>query len=298
MAQTFLPLLGVRIVSLALNLPGPAALARLRALGARCTKIEPPAGDPMRGYCEAAYAQMHRGVRITVLDLKTPAGQRRLQRVLAGADVLLTSFRPSALAKLGLDVATLQARHPRLCIVRIFGAAGARAEEAGHDLTYQAEAGLIQGDALPPSLLADMAGALLATEAVLTGLLQRAATGRGTVHDVALADAAEWLARPCAWGLTAPGALLGGGYAGYRIYRCADGRVALAALEPHFVDRLGQLTSLGPLAPADCLQPSTATKLAAWFAQRTCAELEALGRQSDMPWAIWKDHTYANANHS
>jgi len=278
------PLAGTHVVSLALNLPGPAALQRLRALGARCTKVEPPAGDPMRGYCEAAYAQMHRGVRTVALDLKVPAGQRRLQRLLAGADVLLTSFRPSALAKLGLDAAALQARHPRLCVVRIVGAAGARAEEAGHDLTYQAETGLLDGLNLPPSLLADMAGALLACEAVLAALLQRAATGRGAVRDVALADAAAWLAQPRAWGLTAPGGLLGGAHAGYRVYRCADGRVAVAALEPHFARRLGEVAGLGPLTPADCLQPATATALAAWFAARSRAELDALARAHDLPW--------------
>ncbi|WP_334154875.1 CoA transferase [Tepidimonas sp.] len=278
------PLAGAHVVSLALNLPGPAALARLRSLGARCTKVEPPAGDPMRGYCEAAYAQMHRGVRTVALDLKAPAGQRRLQRLLAGADVLLTSFRPGALAKLGLDAAAVQGRHPRLCVVRIVGAAGARAEEAGHDLTYQAEAGLLDGLGLPPSLLADMAGALLASEAVLSALLQRAATGRGAVRDVALADAAAWLAQPRAWGLAAPGGLLGGAHAGYRVYRCADGRVAVAALEPHFARRLGEVAGLGPLAPADCLQPATAAALAEWFAARTRAELDALARQHDLPW--------------
>ncbi|TSE36566.1 Acetyl-CoA:oxalate CoA-transferase [Tepidimonas fonticaldi] len=278
------PLAGTHVVSLALNLPGPAALQRLRALGARCTKVEPPAGDPMRGYCEAAYAQMHRGVRTVALDLKVPAGQRRLQRLLAGADVLLTSFRPSALAKLGLDAAALQARHPRLCVVRIVGAAGARAEEAGHDLTYQAEAGLLDGLNLPPSLLADMAGALLASEAVLAALLQRAATGRGAVRDVALADAAAWLAQPRAWGLTAPGGLLGGAHVGYRVYRCADGRVAVAALEPHFARRLGEVAGLGPLAPADCLQPAAAAALATWFAARPRAELDALARRHDLPW--------------
>lgn len=278
------PLAGAHVVSLALNLPGPAALARLRSLGARCTKVEPPAGDPMRGYCEAAYAQMHRGVRTVALDLKAPAGQRRLQRLLAGADVLLTSFRPGALAKLGLDAAAVQGRHPRLCVVRIVGAAGARAEEAGHDLTYQAEAGLLDGLGLPPSLLADMAGALLASEAVLSALLQRAATGRGAVRDVALADAAAWLAQPRAWGLTAPGGLLGGAHAGYRVYRCADGRVAVAALEQHFARRLGEVAGLGPLSPVHCLEPATAAALAEWFAARTRAELDALARQHDLPW--------------
>lgn len=278
------PLEGVRILSLALNLPGPAALQRLRQLGARCTKVEPPGGDPMQGYCAAAYAVLQRGVRTVALDLKTTAGQRRLAQRLARTDVLLTSFRPSALARLGLDPSTLAQRHRRLCVVRIVGGAGARAEDAGHDLTYQAEAGLIDGLALPPSLLADMAGALLASEAVLAALRQRDARGRGVVHDVGLADAAAWLARPRAWGLTAPGGLLGGAHAGYRVYRCADGRVAVAALEPHFARRLGDVAGLGPLSPADALRPEVADRLTVWFAGRTRAELDALGRAHDLPW--------------
>ncbi|WP_334135765.1 CaiB/BaiF CoA-transferase family protein [Tepidimonas sp.] len=282
--RTAQPLRGIHVVSLALNLPGPAALQRLRALGARCTKVEPPTGDPMRGYCAVAYIQMHRGVRTVTLDLKTAAGQRRLQRLLAGADVLLTSFRPSALAKLGLDAASLQARWPRLSLVRIVGAVDARAEEAGHDLTYQAEAGLLDGLALPSSLLADMGGALLATEAVLVALRQRDATGHGVVRDVALAEAAAWLALPRCWGLTAPGALLGGAHAGYRVYACADGRVAVAALEPHFARRVGEVTGLGPLTPDDCLQPATAQALAAWFSIRSRAELDSLARAHDLPW--------------
>lgn len=278
------PLAGVRVLSLALNLPGPAALQRLRQLGARCTKVEPPSGDPMQGYCAAAYAELQRGVRTVVLDLKTTVGCRRLAQRLTHTDVLLTSFRPSALARLGLDPAILTQRHPRLCVVRIVGGAGARAEEAGHDLTYQAEAGLLDGLALPPSLLADMAGALLASEAVLAALRQRDAQGRGVVHDVALADAAAWLARPRAWGLTAPGGLLGGAHAGYRVYRCADGRVAVAALEPHFMRRLGEVTGLGALNPADAARPGVAERLAAWFATRTRAELERLAGAHDLPW--------------
>lgn len=80
--------------------------------------------------------------------------------------------------------------------MRVVGAADARAEVAGHDLTFQAEAGLLDGLALPPSLLADMGGALLATEAVLVALRQRDATSHGVVRDVTLAEAA-WLALPC-----------------------------------------------------------------------------------------------------
>jgi crotonobetainyl-CoA:carnitine CoA-transferase CaiB-like acyl-CoA transferase len=169
-------------------------------------------------------------------------------------------------------------------MVRIVGATGAAAEEAGHDLTYQAQAGLLDGLAMPPSLLADMAGALMATEAVLAALRAREQCGHGVVQDVSLAEAAAWLALPRAWGLTTPGALLGGAHAGYRLYACADGRVAVAALEPHFARRLGEVAGLGPLTPQDCLQPSVVRALAAWLGRHTRAELEALRQAHDLPW--------------
>ena len=115
------PLKGIRVLSLALNLPGPAALMRCRELGARCVKLEPPApkdapatatGDPMSQYSPAAYAALHSGIRIRPADLKTEAGQRALHLELAKADVLLTSFRPSALAKLGLGWKALHKQYP------------------------------------------------------------------------------------------------------------------------------------------------------------------------------------------
>ncbi|MFN7196947.1 MAG: CoA transferase, partial [Hylemonella sp.] len=224
------PLRGVRVLSLALNLPGPAALLRLQAMGARCIKLEPPAGDPMRHYCPPAYAALHDGVRVLQADLKTEAGQRLLQRELARSDVLLTSFRPSALARLGLGWSRLHRLYPALNLVRIVGAAGAQAEIPGHDLTYQAEQGLIQGLNLPPTLYADMGGALLASEAVLLALMRRGRAGAGVQQEVALSEAAAWLALPRRWGLVQPRSAVGGGHAGYRVYACRDGRVAVAAL--------------------------------------------------------------------
>ena len=71
------PLKGLRILSLALNLPGPAALWRLRQMGASCVKLEPPSGDPMAHYCHPAYDIMHAGIRVITADLKAPAGQKR-----------------------------------------------------------------------------------------------------------------------------------------------------------------------------------------------------------------------------
>ncbi|RYY78541.1 MAG: CoA transferase, partial [Comamonadaceae bacterium] len=175
---------GVRVLSLALNLPGPAALMRCQQMGATCVKLEPPAtgghsADPMGQYAPTAYAQLHDGVTHVQADLKTAEGQQTLQAELAQADVVITSFRPSALRKLGLAWDALHARHPRLSLVAIVGAPGARAEEPGHDLTYLAESGLVTGLELPPTLYADMAGSLMASEAVLQALLLRAASKDG-----------------------------------------------------------------------------------------------------------------------
>jgi crotonobetainyl-CoA:carnitine CoA-transferase CaiB-like acyl-CoA transferase len=274
------PLEGVRIVSLALNLPGPAALLRCRAMGATCLKLEPPGGDPMGLYNRPAYAALHEGVEIRAVDLKSEAGQQQLHAELAKTDVLLTSFRPSALDKLQLDWATLHARHPSLSQVAIVGAPGERAEEPGHDLTYLAESGLVTGTELPPTLYADMGGALLASEAVLKAMLLQSRKAGGVYLEVALNASADWLALPRTWGLTQPSGAVGGAHAGYRVYPCADGRVAVAALEPHFAARLCEAAQI---ASRDMMAPATHEALAAWLAGRTRAELDAMGRERDVP---------------
>ena len=102
---------GARILSLALNMPGPAALMHCSSMGASCVKLEPPGADPMQAYCPPAYAAMHSVVRLTTAELKTDAGQKTLHRELAKASVLLTSFRPSALTKLGLTWKALHKQH-------------------------------------------------------------------------------------------------------------------------------------------------------------------------------------------
>lgn len=283
---SFLPLDGVRVLSLALNLPGPAALLRCRAMGATCLKLEPPGGDPMGLYNRPAYTALHEGVEVQTVDLKTEAGQQLLHAELASTDVLLTSFRPSALQKLKLDWATLQARHPALSQVAIVGAPGERAEEPGHDLTYLAESGLVTGTELPPTLYADMGGALLASEAVLKAMLQQTRQRGGVYLEVALNASADWLALPRTWGLTKPEGAVGGAHAGYRVYPCADGRVAVAALEPHFAARLcdvAGVAGVAGVAPPDMMAPATHAALAAWLATRTRAELEAMGRERDVP---------------
>jgi alpha-methylacyl-CoA racemase len=287
--ESFKPLAGIRLLSLALNLPGPAALLRCRAMGAACVKLEPPAGDPMALYNPVAYAALHEGIEVRAVDLKTEAGQQQLHAALAQTDVLLSSFRPSALGKLGLAWPALHARHPSLSQVAIVGASGERAEEPGHDLTYLAESGLVTGLDLPPTLYADMGGALLASEAVLQAVVRRHApsftqeeskTG-GVYLEVALNAAADWLALPRTWGLTLPGGAVGGAHAGYKVYPCADGRVALAALEPHFAARLCEAAGLA--APRDMLDGATHAAVAAWLLGCTRAALEAIARERDLP---------------
>ena len=290
-------LTGTRILSLSLNLPGPAALMRCRDMGASCVKLEPPAGDPMGTYCAPAFERLHLGVRRVEADLKSAAGQTRLHRELARADILLTSFRPSALHKLGLSWKTLHPLYPALTQIAIVGAPGARAEEPGHDLTYLAENDLVAGMDLPPSLYADMGGSLLVCEAALQAVAQRQrqlikgvapAAIKGRYVEIALCDAARYLALPRAWGLTQAGADVGGGHAGYRIYACKDGRVAVAALEPHFAAALCLAAGIPLPATATSVvalmrSASTHEAMDQWFLGKSCQQLDRLASNHDIP---------------
>lgn len=274
---------GVRVLSLALNLPGPAALMRCRQMGARCVKLEPPTGDPMRHYSPAAHAELGRDIRIVLADLKTAAGQKILHRELAKADMLLTSFRPSALAKLGLGWKAIHRQYPMLSQVAVVGYPAERAEVPGHDLSYVAEHGLITRLELPATLYADMGGALMAVEAVLQAALRRSSGGKGVCLEVALSNAAAWQALPRTWGLTTPGAMVGGGHAGYQVYPCKDGRVAVAALEPHFAARLCEAAGVDTFTVANMLTPAMHQTIADFLLNQTRRQLDRLAKAHDIP---------------
>ena len=234
-------------------------------------------------YNRKAYDTLHQGVRIAVADLKTDKGQKALHRELAKAHVLLTSFRPSALTKLGLDWKPLHKRYPALSQVAIIGAPGVRAEEPGHDLTYLAESGLINGLDLPPTLYADMGGSLMASEAVLQMLMVQRQKGKGSYIEVALSDAAAYLALPRNWGLTQDGAAVGGGHAGYRVYPCKDGRVAVAALEPHFAKSICAAAGVPYANILSMLAPATHQSIATYLLGMTRQALDALSVEKDIP---------------
>ena len=153
------PLGGIQAVSLALNVPGPAAAARLRRLGAAVAKVEPPGGDPLASGCPAWYEELCAGQEVVRLDLKDAAGRAALDGLLEEADVLLTSNRPAALNRLGLSWPDLHVRFPRLVQVAIVGHAAPHQDVPGHDLTYLASVGLLTPPQMPRTLLADLAGA-------------------------------------------------------------------------------------------------------------------------------------------
>lgn len=250
-------LAGLRVLDLSQYVPGPFATLMLADLGAEVVKIEPPRGDPMRSFgpvdddgLTPFYKLLNRGKTVVRVDLKSAAGAAALATIIQGADVLLESFRPGAMERLGFGGARLKSLNPRLihCALSGFGQSGAWRLRAGHDLTYMALTGglAVSGTAEEPVMtfppLADHAGAMQAASAILAALLRRERTGRGAQLDISLYETAlswQYLAlTPSRRTGTAIGRetqILNGGAAYYRVYRCADGRfAALGAIEPKF----------------------------------------------------------------
>jgi crotonobetainyl-CoA:carnitine CoA-transferase CaiB-like acyl-CoA transferase len=251
-------------VSLALNVPGPVAVARVVDEGATAMKIEPPAGDPLRMLCPRWYRRLHRGVKVARVDLKSAAGQAQLHARLAEADLLLTSQRPSALRRLGITAPALSAAHPHLRWLNIVGDTGA-AERAGHDLTYLADAGLL-GREMPRTLIADLLGAERAVSAAL--LLLQQPPPRAV--QVGLRDALTVASDPLRLGLTSASGPLGGALPTYRVYETRDeSLVAVAALEPHFAARLYAALGLPPGTDlSTAMRTRTARQWERWAAAR------------------------------
>jgi crotonobetainyl-CoA:carnitine CoA-transferase CaiB-like acyl-CoA transferase len=268
------PLAGFRIVNVGVNLPAGVAAARLAELGALVTKVEPPEGDPLHVASMDLYERLTEGHVVTRLNLKMSADRDRLRELLAAADVLLTSSRPSALARLGLAWSELEGRYPRLVQVAIVGHVAPDQERPGHDLTYVARHGLVSPPSLPPTLVADLGGAERAVTGAVALLLARERGDGERYTEVALADSAQAFALPRSYGLTVAGGVLGGGLPFYGLYEARGGWVAVAALEPRFRERL--VAELGVAEPS-----FEAFKTA--FVARTPAEWERWADDRDLP---------------
>jgi formyl-CoA transferase/CoA:oxalate CoA-transferase len=200
------PLEGVRVVDLTSSLAGPTCTQVLVALGADVIKVERPgAGDEARDWGppifpggSAMFFAANAGKRSLVLDLKTPAGREALLRLAGGADVVVASLRPGAAERLGLDVATLRARNPRLvhCTLGAYGS-GPLGDLAGYDPLMQAFSGILSvtgereatGVRVGVSLVDYGAGAWAAL-AILAALRQRDLTGEGATVELSLLETA------------------------------------------------------------------------------------------------------------
>jgi crotonobetainyl-CoA:carnitine CoA-transferase CaiB-like acyl-CoA transferase len=269
------PLGDVRIVTIALNAPGPVAASKLRAAGATITKVEPPTGDPMHRYCRGWYDELHDGIAVHRIDLKTDEGRTLMRGFLADADFFLASQRPSALQRLGLDADTLLAEDSPVNHLRWLNIVGecAQPEVPGHDLTYLAKAGLL-GHEIPRALFADV---LAAENAVTAALLLLRQPPRSRAQ-VGLYDSLAPLVAMKRHGLTGRGEWLGGRLPAYGVYEARDGRIAIAALETHFRERLYRLLDL----PIDA-------DLRGTFLTRTAADWETWATTHDLPLAAISD---------
>ena len=247
---------GVRVLDLSQYIPGPLASLLLADFGAEVLKIEPPQGDEMRnlGPRDSSgrpifYESGNAGKRVRRMDLKQAAVRAQFLELVKDADVLMESFRPGAMARLGLDYDTVSGVNPRIvyCSLSGYGVGGPLEQAAGHDANYLAQAGVLHrnGDSDPIYFdppIADTTGSLFAVIAIQGALRARERDRRGCHVDIALADVVMplQLFRVADYGARgyspAPNeTYLNGGVARYRIYRTADDRhIALGALECKF----------------------------------------------------------------
>ncbi len=263
--QPELPLSGVKVLDLSRLLPGPYASLLLADLGASVDKVEDPAGGdavrqlpPLCGEDSAFFCGLNRSKRSLSLDLKHPKGAAAFRRLAARYDVLIESFRPGVMDRLGLSYEMLRAENPGLiyCAISGYGQTGPDRLKAGHDINYLARAGVLGcggerggAPALPGVQIADVGGgSLFGVVGILAALHQRARTGRGRFVDVSMTEGSlAFLHMHLAGALLANSAKplsrgdqpLNGGYAAYNLYQTADGRyLSVGALEPKFFGQL------------------------------------------------------------
>jgi crotonobetainyl-CoA:carnitine CoA-transferase CaiB-like acyl-CoA transferase len=264
------PLSGLLVVDLTRYLPGPFASRELLRLGARVVRLEAPGGDPLRELAPAWHDALNAGKESVEIDLKSEP--KRGRELCAQADVVLESFRPGVVERLGVGPDDL----PATVVYCSFTGFGPGEQRAGHDLNYQGWAGLLAdtAPAMPPVQVADLAGgALRAVTAILAALLERERTGQGSNLTISLTHSAHELAAHRLGGEPIP-RLLTGGLACYRIYATADGRyLTVAALEPRFFQRLCELLGRPDLAERqwNAEQEPLADELAEAFAAEPLA---------------------------
>jgi crotonobetainyl-CoA:carnitine CoA-transferase CaiB-like acyl-CoA transferase len=252
------PLTGLFVLDFTTLLPGPLATLMLAEAGADVLKIEQPGGEnarrfpPFVGNESAAFAMLNRGKASMTLDLKSSADREKLVPLVTRADILVEQFRPGVMDRLALSYEELKTINPKLiyCSISGYGQSGPRVLEAGHDINYIGNTGLLDlqpGPAdrpvVPPMLAADIAGGSFpAVINILLALRARDQSGKGCRIDIAMTDAMFTFT----WAALAIGVATGrfpksgdlwlvGGSPRYQVYPAKDGKlIACGALEPKF----------------------------------------------------------------
>jgi alpha-methylacyl-CoA racemase len=329
-----LPLEGIRVLDLSRLLPGGFCSLLLADFGADVIKVEDTgAGDYLRWWApyyegaedsarSALFLALNRGKRSIRLNLKTAEGREVLLRAAREADVVLESFRPGVLDRLGVGYDALREVNPGIvyCAITGYGQDGPHRDRSGHDINYLGLVGLLglTGEADGPPVqsagqIADVGGgSLMAAFGILAALRERERSGEGQVVDVSMADGAlSWLSMVAAAYL-ADGVVprrgeleLAGALVCYRPYRCADGWVTLGALEPKFWQAWCRGVGREDLVDGQFARAGSAThrEVEAVFAERTREQWRAFASEHDcclepvleLDEALDSDHVRARA---
>jgi crotonobetainyl-CoA:carnitine CoA-transferase CaiB-like acyl-CoA transferase len=307
-----LPLEGVRVLDLSRLLPGGFCSLLLADFGADVVKVEDTGmGDYIRwspphyeGAHESAgsalFLALNRNKRSIRLDLKHELGREALLRLVRGHDVVLESFRPGVLERLGVGYERMREENPGLvyCAISGYGQTGPKRDASGHDMNYLGLIGLLGltgergGEPMQAAgQIADVGGgALMAAFGILAALRERDRSGEGQLVDVSMADGAlSWLALVAA-GYLADGTVprrgelpLAGSLICYRPYECADGWVTLGALEPKFWQAFCRGVGREDLVPSQFERPGSPAhaEVQEIFKGRGRAEWEAFAGEHD-----------------
>jgi crotonobetainyl-CoA:carnitine CoA-transferase CaiB-like acyl-CoA transferase len=303
---------GLTVLDLSRLLPGPFCSLLLADFGADVIKVEdtgmgdyvrwsPPYYDgPPDSAKSARFMALNRGKRSVRINLKSEQGKQVLLRLAHDADVLLESFRPGVLDRLGVGYERLRAENPRLiyCAITGYGQDGPNRDRSGHDMNYLGLNGLLgltgERDGPPVQAAGQIAdiggGALTAAIGILVALRERERSGEGQLVDCSMFDGSlAWLALVAADAFATGHASrrgelpLAGHYVCYRPYECADGYVSLGALEPKFWQAWCEGVGRPDLVPSQLDPPGSDAHLAVIqiFMQRTREQWRAFASEHD-----------------
>ncbi|MDQ1147530.1 alpha-methylacyl-CoA racemase [Bacillus sp. SORGH_AS 510] len=246
---------GIKVIDFTNYLPGPYATLRLAELGAEIIKVEPPEGDPARNTglskqgTGLVFLANNRQKKSITLNLKEKDGLETARKLIAQADVLIESFRPGVMEKLGLGYEAVEKVKPDIvyCSISGYGQNGLLSKLGNHDLNYMALSGVLaqlkdqQGKPVHPTItIADYLGGFAANERILAGLVSRSLTGKGSYHSISITDQLVSLLGNHVMVEKETGEanginVLNGSTISYALYETQDGRyMSIGALEPKF----------------------------------------------------------------